>query len=492
MASQQPVLTVINEDLTQGAEDVPILFRISSPEQRADGRESVPTDIVCVIDISGSMGTLATIQSASGVVESNGLTLLDVAKHGVRTVIASLGDTDRLAVVAFDDQQDIVVPLTKMDEEGKTLANKKVEALDDRGGTDIWGGLFEGLEILRNAPKDSSVPREAHVILLTDGQTMRRDACMPNARQYLQKYEGLPGTISTMGFGYNIDSPLLDELSKFGSGMYSFIPDAGFVGTVFVNTMSNLLVTMAADVTLVIAEEGASVLQACGGIESEKKDNVWRLKVGLLQYGQSADIVVRANVPAGGKLEANLAYRALNDAGAIAVQQSECVELQAAAASPSDIQLLYRHVQRCDYVDSVQLAVDTVKSEGVERSAGIVRDLAERIEKSQAASDEHVQKLLSDIQGQMLEAFSKKEYWNKWGCHYVPAAVCAHRLEVCNNFKDPGVQVYGGSMFAAIQDKADTLYNELPPPTSADRQFSEGYDAAAPISMAHYNDRNCA
>eukprot|EP00971_Amphidinium_carterae_P086525 1712185-Amphidinium_carterae.2 len=54
--------------------------------------------------------------------------------------------------------------------------------------------------------------------------------------------------------------------------------------------------------------------EACGGIESEKKDNVWRtfaddvkfgrLKVGLLQYGQSADIVVRANVPAGGKLEA--------------------------------------------------------------------------------------------------------------------------------------------------------------------------------------------
>eukprot|EP00971_Amphidinium_carterae_P151506 3003774-Amphidinium_carterae.1 len=61
-----------------------------------------------------------------------------------------------------------------MDEEGKTLANKKVEVLLQtdlrtnkqewpiaRGGTDIWGGLFEGLEILRNAPKDSSVTGSA-------------------------------------------------------------------------------------------------------------------------------------------------------------------------------------------------------------------------------------------------------------------------------------------------------------------------------------------
>lgn len=32
-----------------------------------------------------------------------------------------------------------------------------------------------------------------------------------------------------------------------GSGTFAFIPDAGFVGTVFVNAMSNLLVTMAKD-----------------------------------------------------------------------------------------------------------------------------------------------------------------------------------------------------------------------------------------------------
>jgi len=491
MSSQRPTVTLINEDLSAGAEDVPILFHVDVPDLRADGRESVPTDIVCVIDISGSMGTLATIQSASGVVESNGLTLLDVAKHGVRTVIAALGVSDRCAVVAFDDKQDIVVPLTVMDEAGKAMANEKLEALDDRGGTDIWGGLLEGLEILRNAATNATAdPRVAHVILLTDGQTMRRNTCMPNARQYRDRYEGLPGTISTMGFGYNIDSPLLNELAKFGNGTYSFIPDAGFVGTIFVNTVSNLLCCMATDVTLDIqAEDDATVLQVCGGIDAEKIGEQWRLNLGLLLFGQSRDIVVRAKVPAGGKLEATLSYRALNGAGAMESQRSELAILQAAAASPTGIQWLHRHVQRCDYVDSVQLAVDTASLE-VADAADIVRNLAQRVASSKAASDEHVQKLLEDIQGQTLEAFSKTEYWNKWGCHYVPAALCAHRCQVCNNFKDPGVQVYGGTMFAAIQEKADTLFNELPPPTHANMPFGE--DDGAPVNMARYNDRDAA
>jgi len=61
---------------------------------------------------------------------------------------------------------------------------------------------------------------------------------------------GLPGTINTFGFGYNLDSRLLVEMSSAGSGSYSFIPDAGFGGTCFVSTLSQLLVTMGREVYL--------------------------------------------------------------------------------------------------------------------------------------------------------------------------------------------------------------------------------------------------
>lgn len=56
--------------------------------------------------------------------------------------------------------------------------------------------------------------------------------------------------ISTFGFGYSLDSALLNDLAIEGKGSYAFIPDGQFVGTVFVNALSNLMTTMAVDATL--------------------------------------------------------------------------------------------------------------------------------------------------------------------------------------------------------------------------------------------------
>lgn len=42
-----------------------------------------------------------------------------------------------------------------------------------------------------------------------------------------------------------MESSLLDELAIEGNGNYSFIPDSSFVGTIFVNALSNFLCTFA-------------------------------------------------------------------------------------------------------------------------------------------------------------------------------------------------------------------------------------------------------
>jgi len=55
--------------------------------------------------------------------------------------------------------------------------------------------------------------------------------------------------IHTFGFGYNLDSHKLYEMARVSnSGMNNFIPDAGMVGTIFVNAISNILTTAAIDV----------------------------------------------------------------------------------------------------------------------------------------------------------------------------------------------------------------------------------------------------
>jgi hypothetical protein len=99
--------------------------------------------------------------------------------------------------------------------------------------------------------------------------------------------------------------------------------------------------------------------------------------------------------------------------------------------------------------------------------------------------------LLSDLEGQVLEAISTPAYWLRWGRHYLPSLQRAHALQQCTNFKDPGLQPYGtGRVFRAIQDAADHSFLALPPPThepdpelaALARQF--GAAAAAPLQHA--------
>jgi len=112
-----------------------------------------------------------------------------------------------------------------------------------------------------------------------------------------------------------------------------------------------------------------------------------------------------------------------------------------------------------------------------------------------AKQEETVQALLEDVEGQTSEALSEPQSYKKWGRHFIPSLAFAHKLQMCNNFKDPGVQVYGGSLFKQIQEEADEIFNSLPPPvpTTPARRTMHGSMGAPtmPVTMASYNNADC-
>ena len=60
----------------------------------------------------------------------------------------------------------------------------------------------------------------------------------------------------------------------------------------------------------------------------------------------------------------------------------------------------------------------------------------------------------------------------------------AHILQVCTNFKDPGLQIYGGALFKKLQSDIDTVFLKLPPPEPTVKK--DNY--VAPANMgAYYN-----
>lgn len=72
-----------------------------------------------MIDVSGSMRDEITLKDSNGKSEGYGLTILDLVKHSVTTIIENLNDEDRLSLVSFTDKARIETELTHMDKAGK-------------------------------------------------------------------------------------------------------------------------------------------------------------------------------------------------------------------------------------------------------------------------------------------------------------------------------------------------------------------------------------
>jgi hypothetical protein len=459
-------------------------IKLTPPSPGKEARQ--PTDLVCIIDTSGSMGTEARIQGST---ESSGLNLLDIAKHGVKTIAHTLGPDDRLSLVTFSHMAKTIFELVSMDQEGHDKVDKELDLLNPGGGTDIWAGLEHGL----NALQKRDVGRFGHIMLLTDGESQNRDMIVPNLKAYQSQHEALGGTINTFGFGYNLDSRLLVDLAKVGSGSYSFIPDAGFVGTAFVNSAANLLSTMGVEVSVALELEDGNEINFLGGHECTRTGDGVHVNVGAMQYGQTKDLVAVVKLKnEDATLFASVTYKTRCGEHHKGESQSGDFPLKKDASDP---EVAEQHC-RCLYVDGVGQAIQHMylgkDEEHIKAAAQMVADTTELIRKQDAQDNKNIETLLQDITIQTTEALSKMEFYNKWGIHYLPSIRNAHELQQCNNFKDPGVQNYGGDVFADVQEKADNIFNDLPPPKPKPRPSYGGGGvayAAAPVDMSQYNNR---
>ena len=52
----------------------------------------------------------------------------------------------------------------------------------------------------------------------------------------------------------------------------------------------------------------------------------------------------------------------------------------------------------------------------------------------------------------MTNVGEREDWFNKWGIHYLRSLRDAYSNEVCNNFKDKGVDNFGGKLFKTLRD----------------------------------------
>jgi len=507
-------LNIVQRPSRDSADLLDVCVSINHPTGESNSRG--PADICCVIDVSGSMTSSASVSEA----EDAGLSVLDVVKHAVNTITKSLSSQDRLSVVTFSDEARVVFANVLMDDAGKAKATSTVNQLATEGRTNLWAGLLRGMDILHAANEDSSKSnsgqRNSSLFLLTDGvpNVDPSEGYMKAMQRFRDQHGGYyPGSIHTFGFGYSLKSALLNDIATEGNGTYNFIPDSGFVGTAFVNTLASQLTSYGfqSTLSLQLLDDDASIVEDSLLPNGSHVPTSWgvNFNVGTLLLGQKRDFVIQIRLPQNPanseeaaivpQVEATLQYRPMF----IPQQNGMSITQNTIDLSEYGLKNLEVQVFRTSLVRDLTAGYK-LQNSATAKEAQLLSEMEAWLDamkpssvRQDGADDftplvEYVGGLMKDLSGQIRMAHTQPAH-DKWGTHYIPSLRCAHQRQQCNNFKDPGVQLYGGVLFQQIRDMADEVFLSLPPPkpsrhTNKGRGGGSRAIPAAPVNMSVYHN----
>jgi hypothetical protein len=162
--------------------------------------------LAIVMDRSGSMSV--------GV--AGGKTKMDLANSGAADAINLLGPMDQICVFAVDSAPTTVIPLTRIGEKKKDLADRVRKVKSAGGGIFVYEGLKAGWNELKKSPAGTR-----HLILFADAQDSEEPG---DYKKLIQTMTDNGCTISVIGLGTDkdVDSALLDDIAKLGKGRIFF------------------------------------------------------------------------------------------------------------------------------------------------------------------------------------------------------------------------------------------------------------------------------
>lgn len=224
----------VGRDWIAGAPDRTAVIALTTPVDPSTFTRR-PLDLVVVVDHSGSMA-------------SDGR--LDKVKAGLGTLVDNLRDTDRLAIVSFDDRVTVDAALPAL---GEPLARTSLHAIVDnlrpRGGTDIFDGLDAGFAQLPTTlagPTD----RERRVILLSDGNATAGDTDPAHILAMADAHVETGVGLTTIGVGADFDVALMRGLAEHGAGNFYFLEDPTAATEVFAQELDYFTTPLATELAL--------------------------------------------------------------------------------------------------------------------------------------------------------------------------------------------------------------------------------------------------
>lgn len=216
------------------------LVRIGIQAKRIDLENTAPSNLVFLIDVSGSMD------------EPDKLPLLKSAFH---LLVRQLRPRDRVAIVVYAGNAGLVLPSTSGAE--KERIDQAIDNLEAGGSTAGGAGVKRAYQeaIANFIPGGNN-----RVLLATDGDFNVGVSSDAEMVRLIEDERKTGVFLTTLGFGQdNLKDSKMEQMADHGNGQYNYIDNLLEAQKVFVQELGGTLYTVAKDVKIQVEFNPAQV-----------------------------------------------------------------------------------------------------------------------------------------------------------------------------------------------------------------------------------------
>lgn len=256
-------------------------------EERASEGVVVPSDLVVVLDRSGSMSGEKWTR----------------AKAATQELIDQLGLQDRFSLVTYESGVRMEIPLAPADRDNRARWASIVASLETAGGTNMSAGLDTAHQHLLQYREPN---RAARVILISDGQANEGDATLPGLTRRASNAARSEYVLSTVGVGLGFNEELMTALANVGTGNFYYVQEDTTLAGVFKDEFESARETVASGLAVRIQPAPGVVVEDAAGYVLEDLGGETVFRPGTLFAGQKRTVWVRYRVPTNGSGEVTL------------------------------------------------------------------------------------------------------------------------------------------------------------------------------------------
>lgn len=220
---------------------------------------------------------------------------IEKAREAAIMAVNMLNSEDTLSVVAYDNQAEVIIPATKVN--NKTALIKTInQQIKPRGMTALFAGVSKSIDQVDKHLNKAHVNR---IILLSDGQANVGPTSVGDLSDLARVAAKKGIAITTIGLGLGYNEDLMTAIAGYSDGNHAFVANSADLEKAFSREFNDVMSVVAQDVVITITTHDQVKPVRLLGRDGQISGNTIKVKMNQI-YSDQEKYVLLEVIPAKG------------------------------------------------------------------------------------------------------------------------------------------------------------------------------------------------